>query len=258
MANQNANVYQVIIIDGNNKVQGQNPNGVFENLSEPGFAMDIGISTNGVLWAVSLVPNENSGGNVVYWSLGDGKWNMIQNGAPAIAITGIDNSSCYFLGDDGYVYMMGTDGPYTCITASNEVQEIDFGGDTAWAVFPATPGGIPLLQYSTSMQQIPIPFAVFQGPVSPSAITVSYTGDCNGIIDGNPWFFGKDGSTGSAGAGANGISIDISFKNNFYLLTNDRENSENEVMIWVDEAGGTFQDAGFSAIKVLSTYYLAS
>jgi hypothetical protein len=142
------------------------------------------------------------------------------------------------------------------INTIDDLQELDFGGGYLWALFPGKPGGPPYLQYA-QVDQTPLQWKAFSGYVNPSGISVNYNGDCYGATDFSPMFYSSDGtSSGSAGAGADGSTLAVTFKNTFYLLSTNANNNGNDVWVWQDTAGGTFVNAGFQAIQILATYYL--
>ena len=73
----------------------------------------------------------------------------------------------------------------------------------------------------------------------------------------SPKYYSHDGiSMGSAGSGADGKTLIISFKSWNYSLTTDGNENGNQVMEWQDDQGGTYMATSFRAVKVLSTFYI--
>ena len=62
MANSNGNTYPFIIISGEGQVFGVDSSQTTHSLSNSNFAMDIGISEDGTIWAISNVPDPDGGG----------------------------------------------------------------------------------------------------------------------------------------------------------------------------------------------------
>lgn len=71
-------------------------------------------------------------------------------------------------------------------------------------------------------------------------------------------YYSNDGSSsGVDGTGANGSTLQITFKNTYYLLSTSANAQGNEIMQWVDENGGTWENTGLRAIKIVSSWYNA-
>jgi len=257
MSNTNGIVYPALGINVQNQVFAVDANNKIHTLSDADFAEVIGISQNGIVWAISTKPDPPSG-SYLYWSYGDGKWTPAANVPGAMFMTGGGPDVAVVCTEEGAIWYVNIDGSSVLVANIQDVQAIDFGGAYLWAVFPIIPGGQPCLQYSNLMEQ-PMSWTSFKGQPEPTNISVCYSGDCYGVVDFNPIYYSHDGSsTGSAGSGADGSTLAQSFKNTWYLLSTVADKDGNEVMIWVDEAGGTFVKAGFKAIQVLGTYYLGS
>ena len=257
MSNTYGNAYPALGINSDNQVFGVDTNNQIHPLSKAGFAETIGISQDGIIWAISTTPDPGTG-SYLYWSKADGNWNPTGNVDGDAFLTGTGAGMCLVYTLDGTLWAYNVDGSRSVITNINDLQDMDYGGTTLWAVFPTTPGGVPCLQFWNVMQTPPN-WVQFQGSPAPSGISCSYNGDCYGVVDFSPIYYSGDGKTSnSAGSGANGSTLEMSFKNNFYGLSTNADKNGNQVLIWVDEMGGVFQNAGFQAIQVLATYYLGS
>lgn len=256
MSNTNGNVYPVLGINAQNQVFAIDSNNMVHSMSDVDFAEVIGISTNGIIWAIATTPDPKSG-SYLYWSAGDGNWAPVGNYTGDVLLSGGGDDVAVISTEDGAVWYVNTDGSSALVTKIPDMQQMDFGGTNLWAVFPNIPGGRPCLQF-TNVMETPMNWTPFAGLPEPMGISVNYSGDCYGVVDYNPIYYSQDGSTtGSAGSGADGMSLAQSFKNNWYLLSTVADKNGNKVMVWEDEAGGTFVDAGFQAIQVLATYYLS-
>lgn len=255
MSNINGNKFPVWGINVDNQVFAVDSNNKVYPMSDPGFAAIIGISENGILWAVSTTPEPDSG-SVLYSSIGDGKWVPVGTNIPgATLLTGTGENSAIYVTEDDALWSITLNAEAYVFDNVGDIQEIDYGGGFLWALFPTQPGGIPCLQ-SLNFAQVPGKWQPFKGVPQPMGISANYNGDCYGAVAYNPVYFSKDGATtASAGAGANGITLEMSFKNTYYLLSENADENGNDVMFWQDEKGGVFVDAGFKAIQVLATYY---
>lgn len=256
MANTNGNVYPALGINAQNQVFGVDSNNNIHLLSAANFAQVIAISENGTIWAISTDPV--SGGAQISWSIGDGNWNPVNNDPGAVLITGSTA--------DGAFYYTESETLWGIQTSYNEgeqigqipaVQNLDFGGGYLWMVAPITPDGDACLQFSP-LNGAPFAWKPFAGLPEPSSISANYSGDCYGVDSFSPMYYSKDGSTtGNNSSGANGSALEITFKNTYYVLSTNGNENGNDVLIWEDVNGGTFVSAGFQAIQVLGTYYLA-
>lgn len=259
MANSKGNNFPVWFIAGDQTVYARDAQGVNHPMSPAGFAKDLGISTDGTIWAVSNKPDPDGGGGALFWCNGDGNWNPIESSAPGgIHISGDGGiglpSSGLYISSDFTLWNVFTDNSGGQLQIPGPLFAFDTGAGYAWAVVPDQESGIPYLNFM-NVGGGDVQWTKFGPGLTPTGISVSYNGDCYGILDGNPTFFSKDGVTyNSAGAGADGIGLQMSFKNTIYLVTTNVLDQGNQVMIWVDEQGGVFQDAGFQAAVVLSTY----
>jgi hypothetical protein len=256
MSNTNGNVYPALGINAKNQVFGVDANNKITTLSAVGFAEVIAISTNGIVWAISTTPDPKTG-SYLYWSAADGNWSPVGSFTGDMFLSGGGQDTAVVYTEDGTIWYISTDGSSNAVTKVQDLQALDFGGDYLWAVFPTKPNGQAVLQFANVMEQ-PISWTPFSGSPEPENISVSYSGDCYGVVDFNPIFYSHDGSsTGSAGSGADGQSLAQTFKNTWYLQSTSADKNGNKIMIWEDEQGGIFVDAGFQAIQVLGTYYLA-
>jgi hypothetical protein len=226
-------------------------------MSATDFAEEISISENGIVWVLSTQPDPQSG-SYLYWGAGDGNWKPVGNVPGVVQLTGAGPDIAVFYTEDGSVWVINTNGSSSLLTKIQDVQEMDYGGNNLWAVFPTIPGGKPCLQFWNVMVT-PANWVVFEGALEPMGISGNYNGDCYGALDYSPVYFSGDGkTTGSGGSGAKGSTLALTFKNTYYLLSTVADKNGNEVMIWVDEMGGNFVNAGFQAIQVLGSYYLGS
>lgn len=255
MANTNGNVYPALGINAQNQVFGVDSNNNIHLLSAENFAQVIAISENGTIWAISTDPV--SGGAQISWSIGDGNWTPVNNDPGAVLITGTTA--------DGALYYTESETLWAIQTAYNEgeqigqipaVQNLDYGGGYLWMVAPIQPNTEACLQFTPTDGTYN--WKPFAGLPEPSSISVNYMGDCYGVNDFSPVYYSSDGTnTGSDGSGATGSALEITFKNTYYVLSTNGNENGNDVLIWEDVNGGTFVSAGFQAIQVLGTYYLA-
>jgi hypothetical protein len=257
MANTKGNQYKAWIIDKEFQVCAVDSNQSRIPKSEPGFAADIGISEDGTLWVVSRKPDEPQGGSVIFWSDGDGNWTPI-TGHGAMQISGGAAEACYFINAEGVLNSLNTSGASAMVYTNpwGPILEADYGGGKIWAVYPtAASGELAMLHHSNASVIQFSPFAEKQ-ELSPTSISASYAGDCYGVLENSPIFFSSDGVTqGSAGSGANGTTERITFKNWNYITVMNQGQNGNQVWEWIDTEGGVYQNAGFSAYSVISSYF---
>ena len=118
---------------------------------------------------------------------------------------------------------------------------------------------MPKLYYSSAGV---LSWNAFAGDPQPNSISVGYQGNCYAVDEqGDPVYYSTDGSSsGSAGGGAQGKGLQISFKNWNYLLTNNYSPTTfgNLVYVWEDTQGGEFKATAVTAMKVLATYHTSS
>lgn len=255
MPNINANVYIALGINAKNQVFGVDITNHLHLLSIESFAESIAISENGIIWAIAA--NPGPGGANLYWSAGDGNWHAAGPSAKeAVKITGSVANQVYYYGTDDCLYYINTSGEGEQIGPIPDVQYLDYGGGFLWIVAPTQPGGIPSLQFC-QIGTRSFDWRSFTGAPSPTDICVNAYGNCYGIQSYSPRYFLNDGvRTGSAGTGANGKALEMSYKKTYYLLSNNANADGNEVMVYTNFQGySNFIDAKFRAIQVLGTYY---
>ncbi|AEE53690.1 hypothetical protein [Haliscomenobacter hydrossis] len=256
MPNTYGNIYPAWGINTQNQVFAVDTGNAIFPMSDENFAEVIAISESGVIWVLSTDPD--TGGALLYWGIGDGNWNPATTASGAIFLSGFVGNQAWYYTEDGALCTIDITGEGEVIGKIADVQQMDYGGGYLWLVFPSTDGGIPCLQFSP-INGAPFAWKPFVGFPEPSCITVNYTGNCYGI-DGSfsPMYYLNDGvSTGSAGDGANGSALEISFKNTYFLLSTNADKNGNDVLMYQDTAGSSFVSAGFQAIQVLGTYYVA-
>lgn len=254
MPNMNGNVYPAWGINYQNQVFALGLDNAVYPMSDVNFAQVIAISENGTLWAIST--DAVSGGAQICWSTGDGNWTPVSVDPGGVFITGGRADSALYYTEDQTLWVIQTNGEAEQIAQMPEVQNIDYGGGYIWIVAPIAPNTRACLQFTAA--DGPFNWKPFAGIVEPSSISVNYQGYCYGVQDFSPVYYAPDGSsTGTGGAGATGSALEITFKNTYYLLSTNGNENGNDVMIWEDIAGGTFVNAGFQAIQILGTYYLA-
>lgn len=241
----------VFAVDTNNGIHSK-------STSANPFFYDLGISEDGHIWALSTIPDPDGGGSKIYWSPGDGSWNEINTPDPgAVRISGFTGNSCIYLTTDQILRTLDITGASSVIYNSYPVHDADYGGGMIWALLADKPGEPITLHYSAIGD---INFSAFgsgQTPIDPSSISVNYQGNCYGVSPSySPMYYNKDGSSsGSAGKGADGKTISISFKNWNYIVLTTGDVEGNDVYVWEDVAGGTYTKTSFQAVKILSSYY---
>jgi hypothetical protein len=258
MSNQKGNQFQLWGITPDNQVFAANIGEAPVMKSKPNFAMDLSISEQGTLWAVSQIPDPDGGGGKIFWSNGDGQWNEINNSAPgAVQIAGTSSENCVYRTFDGLLYGQDTSGNNNLYyNGETPVLDVDYGGGMLFGLLAEAPGKDPILQYSG--YRTPPIWKPFQGDLMPGGLSVSYNGDCYGIIGDAPLYFSKDGhSTGSAGAGLSGQALQISFKNWTFVRSTDLNKEGNLVYKWVDQYGGKFVPTNIRANYIVASYYRA-
>lgn len=250
------NNYLLWAIGSDNQILALDPaTNTFVTKSDNEFAFDLGVSEDGTIWVISTIPDPN-GGAKIFWSPGDGTWNEVQKPTKQAAqICGTTHSNCTYVSESGDVVQMSTDGTSFNLLTGLDITDIDYGGGYYWAIMPMQPGGIPCLQFA-QVTIPPLTWKVFAGNPIPNNLSVNYYGDCYAVDKFNPMYYSKNGSTSSiSGAGANGITLQITFKNTYYLLSNNANPQGNEIMIWVDQQGGIWQNTGLRAIKIVASWY---
>ncbi|MBL7780253.1 MAG: hypothetical protein JNM22_03480 [Saprospiraceae bacterium] len=255
MSNTNGNNYPAWGIDFENRVFAMDTSYAVYPMSDPDFAELIAISDSGIIWVLSTSPDQPTG-SVLYWGKGDGNWTPVGNVPGAVDLTGGAGTGAVYATEDGQIWSIDINGEGEKIDQINDLQDMDFGGGYLWAVFPLAPGGAPVLQFAYT-GNIPVKWQPFNGAVAPDSISAGYTGDCYGVSDFTGVYYSTNGtSTGPVGSGANGSTLEITFKNNIYALSTNGNEQGNDVLIWVDTQGGVFEPTGVQAIQILATYYL--
>jgi predicted heme/steroid binding protein len=242
------NAYQVFAVDNS---------GAVKTMSKENFAFSVSVSADGTVWALSTTPDPDGGGAKIFWSNGDDQWNEINTPDPgALRIAGAEGDTCLYLTYDGEVRLLDTNSNNKVYYKNQSLIDFDYGEGMIWGIFPEKPGDIPTLHYSDYNN---LNWKEFAGNISPYSISVGYAGDCYGIQDLSPKYYSKDGqSTGSAGAGLDGKSLQISFKNWSYVLSTDANLDGNLVYEWVDTQGGVFQATAVRGISIAASYHVKS
>ncbi len=255
MPNTYGNIYPAWGINAQNQVFAVDTGNAVFPMSDENFAEVIAISESGVIWVLSTDPD--TGGALLYWGIGDGNWNPATTASGAIFLSGFVGNQAWYYTEDGSLSTIDITGEGEVIGQIADVQQMDYGGGYLWMVFPSK-DGIPCLQFNP-VNGTPFNWKPFAGLPEPSSISVNYSGNCYGVNDSfSPVYYLNDGiSTGSAGSGADGSALEISFKNTFYVLSTNGNENGNDVLIYEGDGPGTFVSAGFQAIQILGTYYLA-
>ncbi len=211
MSNINGNVFPAWGINAQNQVFAVDTSNKIHLKSGTDFAEVIGISENGILWAISTIPDPKSG-SIIFWSTGDGLWIPAGNNIPgAVLLTGAGPDTAFYYTEDGSLWSINIQGSGYLVAKIQDIQQLDYGGSNLWAVFPVQTGGIPCLQF-WNIPQSPMKWQPFNGAPQPMGISASYNGDCYGALSYSPVFFGKDGtSTGSAGSGDSALKANDNY-----------------------------------------------
>ncbi|MEO0778220.1 MAG: hypothetical protein AAFW73_12565 [Bacteroidota bacterium] len=257
MANTKGNVYPFWGIANDFSVFAVDTDGILHPKSPPGFAFNIGIAEDGTVWALSNLADPDGGGAEIFWTDGSDQWNEITSSAPGgIRLTGGKDANCLYICADRVLRTMGTDGVAQVMYYDKPIHDVDYGGGKLWAILPAVVGETLTLhraEYAAEPH-----FDRFSTSIHhPKGLSVNHAGDCYGIDERTAHYYAWDGRTGTAGAGAHGKTINISFKNHNYILTTHANVSGNEVYEWRAIDGGRYVDAGFRAQKILATYHRA-
>lgn len=257
MPNTNGNSYPVWMVSNYDQVFARDILGKLVGKSEVNFARDVSISEDGIVWVLSNTPDPE-GGAKIFWSTGDGQWNEINTSAPgAMRIAGAGPSTCLYIAPDHSIWNVHTSGEGKQVYNALPVYELDSGGGFTWAMMPANEGAMPSLHY-TSFGVSPLEWHAFENNPAPETFSVAYNACCYGIVKNTLFYFGTDGKTTNPfGSGADGIALRISFKNQPVLVSTVASEKGNEVLFWKDTNGGTFYDAGFTAVRVASSFYIS-
>ncbi|MEM7574609.1 MAG: hypothetical protein AAF433_17015 [Bacteroidota bacterium] len=255
MANTKGNAYPLWGVNSNYQIFAADTNHQEIAMSNEDFAMDVAVSEDGTVWALSTVPDPDGGGAKLFWGNGTNQWKEINTSDPGgVSIAGYLGDSCLYKDTAGNLRSMNTAGESKLLFHNPALIDFDYGGGYLWAVFPKATGEIPILQFASSSNDLQ--FKVFSGDVSPTSIAVDYAGNGHGVVDYSPMTYSKDGhSAFSAGADANGATLAITYKNWSYILSTDVNEHGNVVCIWEDQAGGLFQKTNLRASVIETTYY---
>lgn len=249
------NDYKLWIINPQNQVCYVNLRGQTITVSEAGFASDIAISEDGVIWAMTTTPDPDGGGAEIAWLDKDQVWQTIRSKAPgAFDITGGREDQCIYRTSSGVLYRMDTQGNSKIIYDSNPIFSIDFGGSMVWGVFPDQPGKIPQLHYADYSESLQ--WNEYMGIQSPSSLSVNYKGDCVGIQNFDPFVYQLPGNSRIFGSGVHEKVAQISFKHSPYLLVAEPSIEGNPIYRWDDDEDGIWVNTGLKGNRILSTYYI--
>ncbi len=259
MSNAKGNAYPLLLVSNNYQVQAVDKSQKITNLSNEMFAMEVCISEDGTIWALSVNPDPDGGGAKLFWSDGDQNWNEINTPDPGgIQIAGYTGSSCIYLsGSDGALRSMDTNGTSTVIYDNPSMQLVDFdyGGGKIWGILPPGEGKIPILQYmdassASSASWTPAgsdDYYVFN-------LSVNSNGACYGVDDYAPVTVSTSGEITSAGSISKNV-ISITYKNANFVLTDDGNAEGNLVYEWTSSNEGEYSATNFRAMRIASTYY---
>ena len=168
MANYKANKFPIITISVDGAVVGYDAMAKAHNLSESNFATEISVGPDGTLWAVSTQPDEQEGGNKIYYSDGDGKWTEISESAPGgYKISGCENGSCVYITNKFELYAI--DEQKDSVKLAENVFGIDYGEGYYWALIPPKPGDEPVVHYSKAGGKLE--WVVFKGNIQASSLS---------------------------------------------------------------------------------------
>lgn len=256
MSQTKGNVYPFWYISNDNEVFAVDNKGTAHSKSKAGFAREIGISIDGTVWVLSNIPDPDGGGAKIFWSNGDNNWNEIATSDPGgMRLTGAGVERCLYMTSSGEIYTLKTDGTILKEYSDLGIIRLAAGGRYIWAIMPLSKGEKPILRYFDVTDQS-AGWKTFAGNISPRSISVSGSGDCFGVIDSNPMYFSIDGKTsGSAGTGADGITLNISYCNFGYIVTDNANEKGNQIMKLVNEPNGDFVDTRLRGRRVAASFY---
>ena len=258
MANYKANKFPLLTIAMDGSVVGYDAMAKAHILSEKDFASDISVGPDGTLWVVSTTPDPDEGGNKIYWSDGDSKWNEISDTAPGgFRISGCENGSCVYITNKYELYSIN-EAKQSQKLADN-IYEVDYGGGYYWAMIPKQVGAAPVLLFA-SADHLPLQWTIFKGDVvanSPSATD----GVCLGLVNEIPTIF--DLKTQTQKPVYNGIkqtALQISSKTTTNAILSFEASAEgNEVLVLSASPGVPMAYrpvADIKAIKVTTSYFI--
>ena len=252
------NNYQLWVIANDGSVCAVVNTNQLSPISDPDFAVGLAITQNGTIWALSTQPDPQ-GGSGLMWTQDGSTWTAVNNSAPGgVQVAAYINDACIYLTEAGDIYFQDTLGNNRQLTAGLNISDIDTGAGIFWAVFPATPGEIPVLQYGT-LANNQISWKTFNTKMTPGGLSVSYAGDCYGIYEDTPYgYYQYQQQTAIFGSGLSGKAMQVTFKNWAYALTNEPTTEGNPVYVWVDEQGGIWQPVGLNVQFVASSFSTSS
>lgn len=257
MSNSKGNAYPLWLISNNAQIQSVDTSQKISNQSKENFAMGLGISEDGTVWALSTEPDPDGGGAKIYWSNGDENWNEIASSDPGgVKICGYTGSSCLFLTGSGDLLSMDTNGSSNKLVdgSTTLIYDFDYGNSVIWAILAKKSGMIPSLHYTNT--NAPLSWKEVGDQVYDLySLSVNYAGNCYGAQDYKPVYYDTNGSTGSAGSTGQLLALQVSFKNANFMVSNDGTAEGNLVYEWVDEQGGTYSSMNIRAMTIQSTYY---
>lgn len=248
------NNYPLWIIDEKGRVNYVDSEGVPTPVSGENYASGLAISDDGVIWALTTTPDPDGGGAEISWLDDTKSWNTIPTSDPgAFALTGGPGDQCIYRTSEGVIYKMDTQGNGNVIYKDNPVLAVDYGGGNVWGVLSDQPGEIPQLHYAKLSDSLQ--WNEFKGVQSPTSISANYNGDCVGIQEFDPYLYQLPDSTSLFGSGVNSEALQISFKNDVYLMVAEPTINGNPIYKWVDAKGGVWMETNVKANFVLSTWY---
>ena len=249
------NNYVLWCLNTSSQVIAIDTNGNSITKSTPEFATQLGISENGTVWALSTEDDPDGGGAKIFWSEGDGNWNEIATSDPGgIKLCGYINDECLYQTSQGAIFRLNTDGAASHYynVPGDIILSFDYGGGYFWASLIQN-GNAPKLSFApiNKLSLRPVNYES-----APSSFSVNSHGDCVALLNGNPVIFPSGGGQPThLGASINGMGMLISSKSWSYLLSLVADVHGNKILKWVDEQGGIWQDTGWHASRVLSTYH---
>lgn len=218
------------------------------------YATDIAISDNGVIWALTNIPDPDGGGAKIAWLGSDKKWNSIETRDPgAFTISGGPEDQCVFVTSEGIVYAIDTRGKSSVIYNDNPVLGIDYGGGNIWGVLSDKAGEIPQLHYGAFTTSIK--WNEFKGVQSPTSLSANMKGECVGIEKFDPYLYVYPDTSNLFGSGISDKAMQISYKSKPFLVSNEPTSKGNLIYYWLDGEGGVWLKTDLYANRVLSTYF---
>lgn len=250
----NGNDYKLWIINVQNQVCYIDNQNRSIAVSEEGFASEIAVSEDGVIWALTSTPDPDGSGAQIAWLDKNQEWQRIQSEDPgAYKISGGKEDQCIYRTSSGVLYQMDTRGVGKILYDTTPVLNMDFGGNMVWGLLSDKPGEIPQLHYayySDSLQ-----WNKYSGIQNPTSITVDYRGECMGIQGYMPFVYQLPGGIQRLDARICPPALQVSFKSNLYLLSAHPTRHGNAIYEWNESGDGFWMDTGLKGKRILSTYY---